>query len=313
MFTHLITLRHGVQQLVGAVLGVAGHKADAEISRYVIHHPQQPCKAARLIQPLAVRIYILPQQGDIPAAVLQQIFYLARDIRGQAAALAPAHEGHNAVGTKIIAAVHHRHKGLEPAVVLHRDLLVQGGIGAVFHGVPPDAAPPLNENTVEKLRQAPRGIAAHYKIHIGITHFQLFADLLLLGHAAGQGNNKVGLLLFEALERPHIAEYPLLGVFPDSAGIVEDQVGLPDIIGKAVAQLRQHALEPFPVINALLAAKGMHMGQRRGLVLFAEVFFYGIGPPLLLAERPVILYGFFGLAQRPATLSFYNFPLYIVS
>ena len=46
---------------------------------------------------------------------------------------------------------------------------------------------------------------------------------------------------------------------------------------------------------------------------FAEVFFYGIGPPLLLAERPVILYGFFGLAQRTATLSFYNFPPYIVS
>lgn len=55
------------------------------------------------------------------------------------------------------------------------------------------------------------------------------------------------------------------------------------------------------------------MGQRRGLILFAEVFSYGIGPPLLLAERPVILYGFFGLAQRPATLSFYNFPPYIVS
>ena len=174
---------------MGAVLGVAGHKADAEISRYVIHHPQQPCKAARFLQPLTVRIHILPQQGDIPAAVLHQIFYLARDIRGQAAALAPAHEWHNAVGTKIIAAVHHRHKGLEPAFVQHRDLLVQSGIGASLPCIPADAAPPLNENTVEKLRQAPRSIAAHHKVHIGITHFQLFADLLLLGHAAGQGDH----------------------------------------------------------------------------------------------------------------------------
>ena len=181
---------------MGAVLGVAGHKADAEISRYVIHHPQQPCKAARLIQPLAVRIYILPQQGDIPAAVLHQIFYLARDIRGQAAALAPAHEGHNAVGTKIIAAVHHRHKGLEPAFVQHRHLLVQGGIGAALPCIPADAAPPFDKDTVQKLRQPAGGIAAHYKIHIGITHFQLFAYLLLFGHAARQGDHQVRLLFF---------------------------------------------------------------------------------------------------------------------
>ena len=181
---------------MGAVLGVAGHKADTEISRYGIYHPQKRRKAVRLRQPLTVRIYILPQQGDIPAAVLHQIFYLARDIRGQAAALAPAHEGHNAVGTKIIAAVHHRHKGLEPAVVQHRHLLVQSGIGAALPCIPADAAPPFDKDTVQKLRQPAGGIAAHYKIHIGITHFQLFAYLLLFGHATGQGNHHVRLLFF---------------------------------------------------------------------------------------------------------------------
>ena len=120
-------------------------------------------------------------------------------------------------------------------------------------------------------------------------------------------------MLFEALERPHIAKDPLFCIFPYGTGIIQDQIRLTDLIGKAIAQLGQHPLKAFTIVNALLAAKGMHMGQRRGLVLFAEVFFYGIGPPLLLAERPVILYGFFGLAQRPATLSFYNFPPYIVS
>ena len=309
----LLTFGHGVQKLPGAVLGVAAHKPDAKITGNGIYHPQKRRKAARLRQPLAVGINVLPQQGDIPAAIVHQVFHLAHDVRGHTAALTPAHVRDNTVGTKIIAAVHDRHKGLKTAVVLHRNLLVQGGIGAVFHGVPPDAAPPLDENTVEKLRQAPRGIAAHHKVHIGVAHFQLFADLLLLGHAAGQGNNKVGLLLFEALERPHIAEYPLLGVFPDGAGIVEDQVGLPDVIGKAVAQLRQHALEPFPVINALLAPEGMNMGQRRGFVMPSKVFLYCFGSALLLAKRPVILYRFFGQAQMAVHPFYDNIPPYIVS
>ena len=195
----------------------------------------------------------------------------------------------------------------------HRHLLVQGGIGAALPGIPANAAPPFDKDTVQKFRQTASGIAAHYKIHIGVAHFQLFADLLLLGHAAGQGNNKVGLLLFEALKRPHIAKDTLLGIFPHGTCIIQDEIRLTDLICKAIAQLGQHPLKAFTIVNALLAAKGMHMGQRRGLVLFAEVFFYGIGPPLLLAERPVILYGFFGLAQRTATLSFYNFPPYIVS
>ena len=147
----------------------------------------------------------------------------------------------------------------------HRHLLVQSGIGAALPCIPADAAPPFDKDTVQKLRQPAGGIAAHYKIHIGITHFQLFAYLLLFGHAARQGDHHVRLLLFEALERPHIAKDTLLCIFPHGTCIIQDQIRLTDLIGKAIAQLGQHPLKAFTIVNALLAAKGMHMGQRRGL------------------------------------------------
>ena len=116
-----------------------------------------------------------------------------------------------------------------------RHLLVEGQIAG---RVPADAALAVDEHPVQKLRQTGEGVGPHDKIDIGVAHFQLFADLLLLGHAARQRNNELRFILFQAFERPDVAEHPLFGVFPDGAGIVEDKIRPADLLGKAVAQLR---------------------------------------------------------------------------
>ena len=147
VLTHLIALRHGIDQLLGAVLGVACHKADTKIPLYGIHLPQKLSKAAWLCQPLSIGVNVLPKQSNIPAAALHQLFHLARDISRQTAALAPAHEGNDTIRTEIITAIHHRNKSLKRAFVQNRNIFIQGGVRSALHGIAADTAPSLQQHT----------------------------------------------------------------------------------------------------------------------------------------------------------------------
>jgi hypothetical protein len=66
-------------------------------------------------------------------------------------------------------------------------------------------------------------------------------------------------------EDPQVAEYPLLCVFPDGAGIQQDEVRLPGLRSQGEPHLPQHPLQALAVGLVLLAPEGVHAGQGMGL------------------------------------------------
>ena len=59
----------GVDQLMAGILGVAGHKADLVIAGYRAELIEQVGKIDLFVQPLAVAVDVLPQQGDFLIAL----------------------------------------------------------------------------------------------------------------------------------------------------------------------------------------------------------------------------------------------------
>ena len=93
---------------------------------------------------------------------------------------------------------------------------------------------------------------------------------LLLGHAAAQGDDLLGVLLFGVGQDAQVAEHPLLGVLPDGAGVQNDQIGLTRLVRQSKAALEQHAHELLPVSHVLLAAEGVHTGGGMGLAALKQ-------------------------------------------
>ena len=122
-------------------------------------------------------------------------------------------------------------------------------------------------------QQVGQGVdAVHPKdeVDVGVAFAHLFHDLLLIGHAAAQPDQKARFFLLEALEGPDVAEDPLLGVLPHGAGVEEDQVGLFRGVAQAVADVGQDAFQPLAVVDVLLTAVAVDIGQGRGVVAAAD-------------------------------------------
>ena len=89
-------------QLIGNVLGMRGHKAHARNIQLI-----EPVKQLRKVRAAAhIGVDILAQQHDFLNAAVGQRLGLLDNFVHIAAALPPAHIGHDAIGAVIIAAVH---------------------------------------------------------------------------------------------------------------------------------------------------------------------------------------------------------------
>ena len=253
---------NGVDQLVAGILGVAGHKADVVIAGHSAQQIEQVGEIDLFLQPLAVAVHVLPQQGDLLIARLHKAAELRKDIAGLAALLAAADVGHDAVGAEVIAAVHDGQPCAELALapdgdVLHDDRTL---CGVQQHPLM------LLQLLGNQLRQSVDAVHAEHQIHIGVALAQLFHNVFLVGHAAAQSDDEAGLFFLKALQRAHVAEHPLLGVLTHGAGVEQDQVGILGLIAQAVADIHQHAFNALAVVDVLLTAVAVHKGQRRGVV-----------------------------------------------
>ena len=175
-------------------------------------------------------------------------------------ALLPApHVGHDAVGAEIVAAVHHRDPG--PGIPVPAD-------GDALQDLLPFAAPEehplgLGEVGAEHLRQTVDDVGAKDDIHKGIALFQALRHVLLLGHAAAHGDDNRRPAALDVLQSAHVAEHPVLRVFPHGAGVEENEIRVLGTVCKGKTHFSQQALDLFPVRHILLAAVGTHIGQRR--------------------------------------------------
>ena len=130
---------------------------------------------------------------------------------------------------------------------------------------------------------------AEYEIDNRIGFFYFFSHVLLLHHAAADGDYLVGVILLCVVQRADVAENAHLGVLAHGAGVDDDDVGLKFVLREAVAHLGEIAAQLLAVGLVLLAAVGVHHCERalavggHGLENF--------GADVLLLLYPAYIYG----------------------
>ena len=255
------TCRHGVKQLFRRVLGMAGHEADAVLAGNLINIGQQVRKIIVNIQVIAVGVDVLAQQSDVLVPGLHQFPDLLQHTLRVPAPFPAPDIGDDAVGAKIVAAVHDGDPGFDALLPHHGDALGDGAM-LVIHGKDPFAAlvdPP------QELRELPQGVGSEHQVHQGIGLFDALGDPLLLGHTAAEGDDHFGVFLFGVGQGTQVAEDPVFGVLPDGAGVQNHQVRLGGLVRQGEAAGLQHTHELLAVGHVLLAAEGVHAGHRMGL------------------------------------------------
>ena len=173
--SHTEGIAHRSKQLCHRVARVRGEEAQAPQPGDGVDRGEklgQPCPGTRV----AVAVDVLAEQGDLAHAAVDEATDVGDDLRCGAAALAAAHEGHDAVGTHLVAPTHHRHVGEQP---------VRGRHG---HG-------PVDVAAVERLqaREETLGLA-HVKHVVEVGHAFEQRRAVLDSHAAGQRDRPPGAL-----------------------------------------------------------------------------------------------------------------------
>ena len=92
--------------------------------------------------------------------------------------------------------------------------------------------------------------------------------MLLLRHTPANPDHQLRVLLFQLFQGAHIAEYPLFCVLTNGAGIEQNQIRLFHVIAHAKAHVHQYAADLFAVVHILLAAKAVHIRQRRCILIY---------------------------------------------
>ena len=251
MLCNLFALRHGVKQLMRAVLRVRGHEAYDEIAVDIIYLAQKRCKIHLALAVVSVGIDILPEQGYFIISAPDKLARLVDYNIAAAAALASADIGNYAVSAEIIAPVHYRQPRFKSAVSVQRQIFRDNAVG-IF-----DIKYMLagRQRTIKQLREFMRGMSAENYIDKRIALLNLFGYPLLLHHASAEDYFEVGILLFYFLECTNISEKSIFGVLSDGAGVFR-------LFGETEAHFFKQTLESLTVGNVALAAESVDISER---------------------------------------------------
>jgi hypothetical protein len=213
----------------------------------VDHRQQLGERGLRVLREVAaVRVDVLPQQGELPDAVVGQAPCLLQELVGRAADLAPARGRDDAVRAAAVAADRDLHPALKLALALGRQ--VAGEALELEEALRGDAVTRQELGELRHLSRAERDVDER----------ELLEHLVLqrLRPAAADADHGVRLLGLEALRLAQVADQPVVRLLADRAGVEEDQVGVVAVLGLAVAERLEHALHPLRVVLVHLAPEG---------------------------------------------------------
>ena len=255
---NLFALRHGVKQLMRAVLRVRGHEAYDEIAVDIIYLAQKRCKIHLALAVVSVGIDILPEQGYFFISAPDKLARLADYNIAAAAALASADIGNYAVSAEIIAPVHYRQPRFKSAVSVQRQIFRDNAVG-IF-----DIKYTLagRQSAVKQLREFMCGMSAENYIDKRIALLNLFGYPLLLHHASAEDYFEVGILLFYFLECTDISEESVFGVLADGAGVEQRYIRVFRLFCESEAHFFKQAFESLAVGNIALAAESVDISER---------------------------------------------------
>ncbi len=194
---------------------------------------------------VAIRVDVLPNQGDLARPQLGEGPELREDARGLPTSLSPPHVGHDAVRAEVIAAPHDAHELGERRLGKSGPFLVRlAGVDARV-----DTLHALGRRG-DHVRQAIVAVGADDKVHAGAGPRQRVPKPL--GHAPHHAEDRAGG--HETAEVRETSQGPPLRALPDAAGVDDDGVGLGGALDERVAALGEHRPDHLGVVLVHLAA-----------------------------------------------------------
>ena len=228
--------------------------------------PQQVGEGPPVAELDAVGVDVLPEQGHLEHALVDQRLHLGEDLAGPAVLLLAAQRRDDAERAGVVAAHADRHPPGVGGVPLGRqrrreDLERLDDLDLRLGVVP---------GPLQQRRQRAHVVRAEDDVHPRRAAHDLAA--VLLREAAADGDLHAGV---GVLDRPEVAEVavePVVGVLAHRAGVEDDDVGVAALGRGGVAGLLEEAGEALGVVHVHLAPVRAHaVGARRGSRMAAHV------------------------------------------
>ena len=115
----------------------------------------------------------------------------------------------------------------------------------------------------QNFRELPQMVGGKYAVHMGEALPEPLLHLRLACHAAAQENLLSRVAALGVGEGSQVAEYPLLGMLPDGAGVHHHQVGPLRALAEAIAAGGQKPPNSLGVRLILLAAISLYISRGR--------------------------------------------------
>ena len=129
-------------------------------------------------------------------------------------------------------------------------------------------------------------VGGEYAVHMGEALFDPVADGGLTRHAAAEEDLLPGMAALGVGQGAQIAEYTLIRVLPDGAGVHDDHIRTLGLLDDGIPGLGQVTPELFGVGFILLTAIGLHIGGG------CYIFRLPVGSDLITIGELVIQLGF---------------------
>ena len=250
---------HGLDGVVVEVGGIGRGEAHPLDAVHGGDLAQEPAEGRRSV---AVGVDCLPEEGDLPEALLREVAHTAQDLGRFEAALAAAHVGDDAEGAELVAAADDGHPGVGGASVRGRvdaDVV----LGAAQAGVEEGLVGALGQ----QVRQPRVGVGAGDQVDPGRPPGQRLGQVL--GHAAEDAEGQARAPGPQAVELAGAADDALLRVLAHGAGVDEDHVRLLGAVDEAVPGAGEDRGHQLRVGHVHLAAVGLDVDaaparRRRG-------------------------------------------------
>ena len=220
----------------------------------VAHLAQKLGETRGAVQVAAIGVHVLTEQGDLLDALPYQAMHFFKDILEDAAALATAHVGHDAVGAKVVAAIGDGHPGMEGVVALGRQVT---GAHAVLVGLgDSDAMSLASKGGGKQVGKTVDGVGAKDDVDVAQDVEELVAVALADAAAHSYNATLASLTRGNVAHGLHLTVQPRVGSLAHTAGKEDDNVGLFDFGDLKRASRLQHAAHALGVMEVHLAAEG---------------------------------------------------------
>ena len=118
-------------------------------------------------------------------------------------------------------------------------------------------SPQLSTLIKQNLGQLPQMMGRKHPVHLGKALANPRFHLGLPRHAAAEKNFLIRMPPLGMAQGTQVAKYPLLGVFPNRAGVDDNQIRALRLRLRVVAHFNEHSQHPLAVRFILLAAVGV--------------------------------------------------------